>query len=265
MTPFIKKSLKAFGFLVLILISIELIHFSILATPQKMFSYSLDLGRLKIYSDIHISLDLIQKIIDADERVSQSELYDSSLYANIFICSDPSLYAIFPILTGMSTISSGLTITVVNNVFLNLTRINLLESGSHLRISYSHLNGDFSQILAHELTHQLITDKIGFWEARKFPRWKAEGYCEYNSTIAKIRKDSSYNFAERCSDYFDYGLYGVNKHSKFYYKSQLMVEYLFEVEGISFTEFSSQKINSNNTYTSLKKWYERMIENEKQQ
>jgi hypothetical protein len=247
---------KTIGFTLLLILVIGLVNFSILATPQKMFPNSLDMGRYKIYADIPISVDIIQKIIESEEKISQSEIFDSSFAVNIFICKNSDLYSMFPWLTGMGTLSSGLTISAVNNIFLNLTRIEQLQIFSDPRIEYSHLNGEFRQILAHEFTHQIITDRIGFWEARKFPRWKTEGYCEYNSTITNIRTDSNYKFIERCTDYFEKGLYGANQHSKFYYKSQIMVEYLFEIEGINFDEFASAKIDINNTMRKLKKWYE---------
>jgi hypothetical protein len=252
MKKFFAKSFRLIRIILLLILALELVHFSVLANPQKLFNYNLDLGRYKIYSDIPISIDFIQKIIAADKNISQSEVYTASLTANIFICGNEDLYAIFPFLTGMSTMSSGLTISAVNNIFLNVTRIDQLHRYSDSRINYSHLNGNFSQILAHELTHQLITDEMGFWNARKFPRWKAEGYCEYNSTISDIRSDSLYSFAKRCEDYFEHNLYGANAHSRFYYKSQLMVEYLFEIEGISFEEFTSHKLTEVEAFNKLK-------------
>ena len=51
-------------------------------------------------------------------------------------------------------------------------------------------------IIAHEMTHCLQFDKLGFWESKpiaNIPNWKWEGYAEYISRQNADQKDLSKN------------------------------------------------------------------------
>ena len=181
------KLIKVLSRISLFLFAIGIIHISILANPQRIFNYHLPFGNYNIYADIHISPELIQAVIDADKRIRVSELYDSAFTANIFLCNNPELYNTFTFFAGVNKNSSGLNISLFNNSFINLQRVSLLKNFHDLRITNSHLSGDLSQILAHELTHNLVANHLGFFKTKNLPRWKSEGYSEYISTISSIK------------------------------------------------------------------------------
>ena len=184
----LRKSLRISTKLILIVLTVAALHLSILASPQKLFTNHITLGRYEVYSDSVITPELLINVFDADLRVSESELYDSGFRANIFFCANPDLYSDILFLIGMNGNSSGVNLSIFNNTFINLDRIKRMREYRDPRITHSHLTGDICQIIAHELTHNLVGNYLGFFESRELPRWKAEGYSEYISTIAKSGK-----------------------------------------------------------------------------
>lgn len=250
MRKLFKVSCKIF----LIIVALGLLHLSILASPQKIFKHHMSFGKYEVYSDSTITTKLMSDVFDANERIRSSEFYDSNFRANIFFCADPDLYNSILFLIGMKGNSSGVNLSVFNNTFINLNRINRMKAFHDLRISYSHLTGTTSQIIAHELTHNLVGNYLGFFKAKELPRWKAEGYSEYISTISAIRNDESDSYLDRCKLYYNYNLFNVNPHSKFYYKSQLITEFLFEYQDYSFDQFYNNELNNYDAEVMLKDW-----------
>ncbi|MFT3825171.1 MAG: hypothetical protein QM731_14715 [Chitinophagaceae bacterium] len=65
--------------------------------------------------------------------------------------------------------------------------------------NYVELNGykwNLSQLLAHEMTHCLQFDRLGFWKSKPVaavPEWKWEGYAEYISRRSVEQQDLKVN------------------------------------------------------------------------
>ena len=159
----------------------------------------------------------------------------------------------------MNSSSSGVNISIVDNTFINISRIEKLKADHNRRIVHSHLAGRTEQIIAHELIHNLSQKKIGWCAYRRLPKWKREGYAEFGSVISKIGSDKNFeSLFERSKIYFEEDLFNVPFHSKEYYKFQLLVEYLFKVKKYSFDEFIKDTNSEKSVFNDFQNWYKGM-------
>jgi hypothetical protein len=84
------------------------------------------------------------------------------------------------------------------------------------------------------------------------PHWKSEGFAEYHTYRIKKEKDLSYNFRERVKLYLSY----KDQFPLFYYKSQLLYEYMTDYEHLSFHEIMDDNLTEENAYVKLMEWYD---------
>ena len=255
----IGKSFKIFfklvGIILITLIVGILIDVSILANPRNLFDYELQYGRYSIYSDKPIPADLLNVLDDVENRISILEIFQDDFAPNLFICNDEELYSIFTFLAGLNSDSQGMIISLFNNSFINKAKVDLLKYYNDSRIKHSHLTGDIAHTISHELVHNLIADHFGFWGNRKLARWKVEGYCEYGSTSQKIRSENLDDLKFRTKILFEDDLFGASEHSKFYYKSQLLVEYLMEFENFTVNKLFDKSYLYYEADKSFMSWY----------
>jgi hypothetical protein len=59
--------------------------------------------------------------------------------------------------------------------------INHADAGRDLVFRDAPANNQrsLSGVIAHETTHLLIRNRVGYWRNLRLPVWKREGYCEY--------------------------------------------------------------------------------------
>ena len=241
----------------ILLLLIETVHFAILANPNILFEHQITYRRYTIYSDASITWEVLSAFDDVEERIKTTDVFDLSFKPKIYICHSKKLYSFFTFLLGMSSSSSGVNISLVDNTFINVTRIEFLKTSHDKRIKHSHIAGKTEQIIAHELIHNLSQKKIGWSAYQNLPRWKREGYAEYGSVISKIISDKNVeSLFERSKIYFEEDLFNAPFHSKEYYKFQLIVEYLFEVEKNSFDEFIKNSNSEMSVFNDFQNWYE---------
>src|SRR5262249_41026859 len=87
-----------------------------------------------------------------------------------------------------------------------------------------HNKRSLSGVIAHEVTHLFIREKVGTLRASLMPTWKNEGYCEY------IAGDSTIPLEEGVKLWKE----SPNDDSKYrYIKYHLMVKYLLENDKLS--------------------------------
>lgn len=241
----------------LFLFTLMLIVFYILtlAYPQPLFAHKLKYNNFTVYSDKEIPNNFTDILKDVENRINILEISDTTFSPSVFLCNNNKLYEFFAFLTQVPNKSQGFNLSLLNNTFLNKSRIEDIKFYRDRRLGYTHLNGNIAQVLAHELVHNLEERHFGFLNYINKPTWKKEGYCEYGSTIALIRKDSTENLLKRASHYFAHNLYGAPNHSKIYYRSQLMVEYLFEKKNFTINMLSDPEIKEQIIFDELKKWY----------
>ncbi|MCL1943552.1 MAG: hypothetical protein FWF54_08435 [Candidatus Azobacteroides sp.] len=109
-------------------------------------------------------------------------------------------------------------------------------------------NRRLSDVIAHELTHSYLKEKMGFFKYIKmnfFGKWKNEGFCEF------IANSSSFNIEDGKRIFVENGeeqeKLKSNKdilaYSYFYFTSRLKTDYLLSYKKISLNEFLNTDFN----------------------
>ena len=251
----VRKLLKWILRIFLLFLIFVAFYILILAYPKPLFANKLTHNNYTVYSDEEIPTTFTEILKDVENRLKVLEIYDSTLTPNIFICNSKNLYGFFVTLVGLTKNSQGFNISLFGNAFIQIPRVEYINRYHDKRLKYTHLTGNIEHVISHELVHILDTKYYGFWNSKYRPVWKAEGYCEYGSTIALIRKDSTNNLYKRASHYFEHDLYGASNHSKIYYRAQLMVEYLFEKKNYTIDMLADTNTKGDNVFKELKQWY----------
>ena len=238
------------------ILSLALIYIAVPAFPHPLFNYKIEYKNFTFYSDQKFPANFNIVISEVETRINNLEVYDTSFSPNIFLCNDKSLYDFFAFWVRINDNSQAFNLSLLNNTFVNLSKVNYLNYYHDQRLKYTHLNGELSQVVAHELVHNLDCRFVGFSNYIDKPSWKTEGYAEYGSTIKFIEQDEKYDLFTRASFFFENDLFNAPHHSKMYYKYQLMIEYLFTKEGYGFELLSKKEINEFDVFEKLKSWYE---------
>ena len=251
----IRKISKIILRIIVLFLILIVIYILVPAYPHLIFKHKIEYGNFSVYSDTKLPDNFIDVLKETELRIRKVEVYDSTFRPDIFICDSEDLYKFFAFWIRMNPNSQGFNLSFFNNTFLNVSRINSLKYYHDQRLKYTHLNGNISQVLAHELIHNLDSRYSGFWNYIDKPVWKKEGYCEFGSTIAFIEKDYKYDLFKRSSYYFEDDLFNAPNHSKNYYKSQLMVEYLFTEKDFNIDMLNDPTVNEGYVFEMLETWY----------
>ena len=138
-----------------------------------MYANRTDLGEFTVYHSQKIEKECKFSIVEAMEILKTSELYDSTIKFDICL-NDGSLYPSLMELFLGRAFALGYT----SNKITLCGKTNFKEN--YVEVNDNKWN--LTQLLAHEGTHFLVFNKVGFWNANPVannPRWKWEGYPEY--------------------------------------------------------------------------------------
>lgn len=131
---------------------------------------------------------LLSRLDQATELLQASEFYNPKLHLDICL-NDGSKYPNMISAVRGQAFAWGFYNKVV------------LQGTMNCKDNFVELNGykwNLTQLLAHEMTHCLQFDKLGFWKSNpvaNIPMWKWEGYAEYISRQHTGQKDLSKNIA----------------------------------------------------------------------
>lgn len=203
--------------------------------PKKHFNYSRDYQNFNIYSEQPIPDDIDTLFDQVSYRLKNVLQYQAYTY-DIFLCAQPKTYAMFAQEVGRPAKTQGFNLQPLNFIFINQTFINEMNKRNIFGYQYNILEGDIVHIIAHEIVHQLIAEKIGYFNMRQLEVWKLEGFCEYAASKRKKESDPSYSFSELYWSYqkgmFDH----VSAGRKEYIASMICVEYLLDYKAQDFEQ-----------------------------
>ena len=129
---------------------------------------------------------LLTKLDQATDLLKASEFYNPKLHLDICLNDGSKYPTLIRALRGQA-FAWGFYDKVV------------LRGTANYKDNNVELNGykwNLTQLLAHEMTHCLQFDKLGFWKSKpiaNIPNWKWEGYAEYISRQNADQKDLSKN------------------------------------------------------------------------
>lgn len=158
----------------------------IVLNPILIYANKTTHNKLTVFHNKTLDPTLLTKLDHATELLKASEFYNPDLHLDICL-NDGSKYPKFIRAIRGQAFAWGFYDKVV------------LQGNANYNENNVELNGykwNLTQLLAHEMTHCLQFDKLGFWKSKpiaNIPNWKWEGYAEYVSRQNTDQKDLSKN------------------------------------------------------------------------
>ena len=221
-----------------------IIYFLAHIFPQFLFGNKLDYKCFTVYyHSKNINKQELELVLDKSvELLKASELFEKEMKQKLFLCNG---FVEFAFYAPMIRKAFGGNYPLSQNVFLsksnvseNITRRNGKENNERT----------MSSVIAHETTHSLLKNKLGFLKNELLPTWKKEGYCEF------IAGESSYNQQKGLQNICN-GNENLDSPSFKYFKYRLYVKYLFEDVNLTINEFVNESFELNKLNESLKSKY----------
>ncbi len=225
--------------------------------PYPFFPHHLEHAGFSVYSDREIREDLELVLEDARGRVDAMELYRGTPDIRIFICRSERLFATLNRLSGKRHYGQALVISMAGNAFFSPAVIEAVGRRHGGRPEHSRLQGSWSAAIAHEVAHDLVFSEVGYREARQIPLWKAEGYADYQANAAATLSDPDFDLRDRIAYLLDDDNWRppATTFDRRHFRWHLLVEYLFSVQGLNFTELIGQEVTEEDVRAGMMAWY----------
>ena len=212
--------------------------------PQSIFNNKLEYKCFTVYYHSgETNKQKLKLVLDKSaELVKTSELFEKGFKQKLFLCSG---YTEFTFFVPLARKAFGVNRKLNQNVFLSKSDV---SENITIRNGKENNKRTMSSVIAHETTHSLLQNKLGFIKNELLPTWKKEGYCEF------IARESSYDKQKGLQDICN-GNENLDSPSFKYFKYRLYVKYLFEDINLSFNEFLNGDFEIAKLNKSLKKKY----------
>jgi hypothetical protein len=250
-----RKILKwTLRFTVLIILLFGVLILTVL-NPTLLYANKTVLENFTVYHNKPLDKDLKTRLDNARNIIKENQLFDSSLKFDICL-NDGSLYP------------SLLEIFMGQAFALGFTSNKVAICGeANFKENYVEVNGNkwnLTQLLAHEETHCLVYNKIGFWKSNPIannPKWKWEGYPEYVSRRDQDQLNLVKNIKQLDEalelDKTQWGISFADSTvtSREYFNYRLLTQYCLDIKKMTFEEFLSDTTSEQTIKTQMRKWY----------
>ncbi len=253
------KSRRWWRRLLVIFLTLALLYAAITTLPfifpYLLFSHKIHYQNLAAYSDAAFDQDFASTLQNVQFRLEDGEIYDAGATHRIFLYRREKLYGFFAFLAGVNANSQGFNVDLFGRIFISAPFIEQLRGRFGDRYRHALIEGNLAHIIAHEIMHSCLTEKLGYRRAHALPMWKQEGYAEYGATIQAIKADTTYDFHARVAKVLDTSFLADMPLRRSYYEAQVLVEYLMEIEKMSFIELIEERFTKEEALRNLKSWF----------
>ncbi len=251
-----RKIIRWFLWIIAVLLILFALQATVLAFPQLIVGDNVQVGFVKMYYDDNSAIDIKQLAEDVDRRLRASGFYDSTRTECVFYFQSQRLYTLFARLSLVTPLAQGYNLSVFHNSFISGSRIAALAERTGGIPKYGIWEGSAAHIIAHEIGHQYVADRIGRGIWRQLPHWKQEGLPEYIANIGTIRLDTAATLPHRIDILEDDFVWsGYNSWDRVHYRAELLVEYLIEKEGYTIEGIIADSVTLNETNAAMMEWY----------
>jgi len=209
-----------------ILSIIAIVYILALVFPQYAFANKFVYKNFTVYYHAgEADEEAIKSVLDESMALlKKSVLFNQEKEQRIFVCGSFSEFTFF---SPISRKSFAVNYALLQNIFLSESSF---SENRILRNSDTNNRRTLSAVIAHETTHSLLEDKLGFVKYKLLPSWKNEGYCDH------IAQEGSYDeqigLEEICKGSKDKGSMSFT-----YFKYKKYADYLLDVKGVNVEEF----------------------------
>ena len=142
----------------------------------------------------------------------------------------------------------------------------VLQGTANCKDNYVELNGyrwNLTELVAHEMTHCLQFDKLGFWKSEpiaNIPNWKWEGYAEFVSRQNVDQKDLSKNITRLIET--DKSNWAISFKDntiapRAYYESWILVQYCMNIKKMSYKQMLADTASEQAIRQEMMSWFSR--------
>ena len=224
----------------------------IILNPILTYANKTTHRNFSIYHNKAIDPLLISALDQATVLVQTSEFYNNNLDLDICLNEGSSYPTIIKTLRGRA-FAWGFYNKVV------------LQGTMNCKDNFVELNGykwNLIQLLAHEMTHCLQFNKLGFWKSKpiaNIPNWKWEGYAEYVSRQNADQKNLLKNI-ERfiATGQNNWGIKFTDStvSPRAYYSYWIIVQYCLDKKKMSYQQLLTDTTSEQIIKREMIKWYE---------
>ncbi len=229
--------------------------------PSLVYANKTQFGSSTVYHNKPLDKNLKFKIDSSLQILKRSEFYDPSIKFDICMNDGsfyPSLLELF--------LGKAFALGFTSNKVAICGELNCKEN-------YVEVHGrrwNFLQLLAHEETHCLVFNKLGFWKSNPVannPIWKWEGYPEYisridSSQIDLVKNIDQLNEAIKSNqDTWAINFDDNTVSSREYFNYRLLVQYCLEVKKMSFESLLKDTTSEQSIKNDMMDWYNKQKNN----
>ena len=168
--------------------SLFVLYLLLLCFPQTFFNSSVRANNLALYSDQPFSPDAGTHVLElVAEKLSASPLYSPQQSHMAFVCNARWRQRLF--FNRNYGVGGVNQYPVTRNIFL---RDALIDENCLIGPRGNRVPGDrtLDYFIAHEITHTLTAQAVGWVDYYKLPQWVREGYADY------VGKGAAFNYDE---------------------------------------------------------------------
>lgn len=224
----------------------------IVLNPILTYANKTKHNNLTVFHNKTLDPTLLTNLDQVTELLKASEFYNPKLHLDICLNDGSKYPKLIRTVRGQAfgwgfydkVVLQGTTNYKDNNVELNGYKWNL------------------TQLLAHEMTHCLQFDKLGFWKSKpiaNIPNWKWEGYAEYVSRKNNDQKDLSKNIERLITTdktNWDIKFDDSTIAPREYYDYWTLVQYCMDIKKMNYKQILADTTNEQTVRQEMMKWYE---------
>ena len=154
----------------------------LLLFPEPVFAHSESHRGITFYSRTPLPSGLDAIAEDVVARLSISPLYRAEARHRVFITESPALYALF---NGPYRRAMARNVEIGHAIF-----VPRLDVASGRLMHFDGRSTPAAAVLAHEIMHTFVTERVGLIASWRLPWWKREGYPEYIGSRGGTELDS---------------------------------------------------------------------------
>lgn len=226
---------------------------TIVLNPILTYANKTTHNNFTVFHNKTLDPTLLTKLDQATELLKASEFYNPKLHLDICLNDGSKYPKLIRALRGQA-FAWGFYDKVV------------LQGTANYKDDNVELHGykwNLTQLLAHEMTHCLQFDKLGFWKSSpiaNIPNWKWEGYAEYVSRQNNDQKDLAKNIerliaTDKSNWEIKFGDSTIAPRE--YYNYWTLVQYCIDIKKMTYKQILADTTSEQKFRQEMISWFSR--------
>lgn len=152
---------------------IALLYLLFLLNPQLVFSHSVTHKNYTLHAFEPLPPETLEVLQRADRLLQRSDIFNRNDHHHIYLCNSSSWFRAYFLRPSDCVYAFAYP---TGQIFIGNASI---ERDLGWKSCSTNRVRSLSGLIAHEVTHNLIRDRLGQYLAFRLPTWKNEGYAEY--------------------------------------------------------------------------------------